>query len=110
MIIANMKIPIEVECGLPVIIALKMNGMTVVIAQVFGSSTCQIKSSWNGEPSPVSSQVTSRAHTATIIENTNWNFSFREAKDLELIGCSSCESIQMYSLRAYLSERVPWFP
>jgi len=26
--------------------------------------------------------VISRAHTTTIIENTTWNFSFREAKDL----------------------------
>jgi hypothetical protein len=43
MINANIAIAIEGECGLPVIIALKMNGISVVIAQVFGRSTCQRK-------------------------------------------------------------------
>jgi hypothetical protein len=59
-----------------------MNGISVVIAQVFGRWTCQRKYSCNGELSPMMSQVTNRAHNTTRLENTGWNFSFREANDI----------------------------
>src|SRR5882724_12570940 len=62
-----------------------MYGISVVIAQVLGRSPCQRKYSCNSELSPMMSQVTNRANNTVRLENTSWNVSFHEAKDINFI-------------------------
>ena len=65
MINANIKIAMGGECGLPLIIALKMSGITAVIRPISGKS-----------------QVINSAPPTIMPEKTTWNFSLREAGDV----------------------------